>query len=76
MAIAESGIFVIDAKNYNGRVEARDVGNWRTIDRRLFVGGRDKSKLVNGVAKQVRAVRTTLESAGLSGHSWNYMGVI
>ena len=66
VVIAASGIFVIDAKNYNGRVEARDVGNWRTIDRRLFVGGRDKSKLVDGMGKQVRAVRAALESARLS----------
>ena len=66
VAIAASGIFVIDAKNYNGRVEARDVGNWRTIDRRLFVGNRDKSKLVEGMDKQVRAVRAALEPAGLN----------
>ncbi len=66
VAIAASGIFVIDAKNYNGRVESRDVGNWRTIDRRLFVGGRDKSELVEGMGKQVRAVRTALHPAGLS----------
>lgn len=65
LAIAASGIFVIDVKNYNGRVEARDVGNWRTIDRRLFVGGRDKSKLVEGMGKQIRAVRAALEPAGL-----------
>ena len=67
VAIVASGIFVIDAKNYNGRVESRDVGNWRTVDRRLFVGGRDKSKLVEGMGKQVRAVRAALEPAGLSG---------
>ena len=65
LAIAPSGIFVIDAKNYNGRVEARDVGNWRTIDRRLFVGDRDKSKLVEGMGKQIRAVRAALEPAVL-----------
>jgi hypothetical protein len=65
LAITASGIFVIDAKNYNGRVEARNVGNWPTIDRRLFVGGRDKSKLVEGMGKQTRAVRAAVESAGL-----------
>ena len=48
LAIAPSGIYVIDAKNYTGRIEARDVGNWRTVDLRLYVGGRDKSKLLEG----------------------------
>ena len=48
LAIAPSGIYVIDAKNYTGRIEARNVGNWRTVDRRLYVGGRDKSKLLEG----------------------------
>jgi Nuclease-related domain len=66
LAIAPTGVYVIDAKNYTGRVEARDVGNWRTIDRRLFVGGRDKSKLVDGMNKQTTAVRAVLDNVELT----------
>jgi hypothetical protein len=63
LAIAPSGIYVIDAKNYTGRTEAKDVGNWRTVDRRLYVGGRDESKLVEGMEKQVAAVTKALASS-------------
>ena len=66
LAIAASGIYVIDAKNYTGRVEVKDVGNWRTVDRRLYVGGRDKSKLVEGMGKQVVAVTKAVASSGLA----------
>jgi hypothetical protein len=66
LAIAPSGIYVIDAKNYTGRIEARDVGNWRTVDRRLYVGGRDKSKLLEGMAKQVGAVTRALGPSELA----------
>jgi len=66
LAIAPSGIYVIDAKNYTGRVEVKDVGSWRTIDRRLYVGGRDESKLVEGMSKQVVAVTKALASSGVA----------
>lgn len=66
LAITPSGIYVIDAKNYKGRVEARDVGNWRTVDRRLYVNGRDQSKLVDGMGKQLDAVARALRSSNLA----------
>lgn len=66
LAIAPSGIYVIDAKSYKGRVEARDVGNWRTLDRRLYVNGRDQSKLIDGMGKQLDAVARALRSGNLA----------
>lgn len=57
LAIAPSGIWVIDAKTYKGLVERRDRGGWFTTDHRLFVGGRDRTRLCDGLAKQVDAVR-------------------
>jgi len=66
IVIASSGVWVIDAKNCTGKVEARDVGNWRTRDMHLFVNGRDQQKLVDGTAWQVQAVRSALESVGLA----------
>ena len=51
---------MIDAKKYKGRVEQRDVGGWFRTDRRLYVGGRDRSKLVDGLDRQIEAVWTAL----------------
>ena len=64
--IAPSGVWVIDAKNYSGKVEQRDVGGWFSTDRRLFVGGRDRTKLVEGLSWQVEAVRAALSSCGFN----------
>jgi hypothetical protein len=60
LVVAPAGVFVIDAKNYKGRVERRDRGGWFSTDYRLYVGGRDKSALIAGMAKQADAVRAAL----------------
>ncbi|MDQ6613442.1 MAG: NERD domain-containing protein, partial [Actinomycetota bacterium] len=49
LAIASSGLRVIDAKNYAGMVEHRDVGGWLRSDRRIHVGGRDRTKITGGM---------------------------
>lgn len=59
VVIARSGVWVIDAKNYKGRVERRDLGGLFSSDERLYVGGRDKTSLIRGMAKQVAAVSRT-----------------
>lgn len=64
LAVAASGVWVIDAKLYKGRVERREVGGWLSKDLRLFVGGRDRTKLLEGLDKQRAAVRVVLDSAG------------
>ncbi len=46
IVVAPHGVFVIDAKNYKGRVERRDRGGLFSTDYRLYVGGRDKTQLV------------------------------
>lgn len=51
---------MIDAKRYAGQVTKRDVGGWFSTDLRLFVGRRDCTNLVAGMAHQVTAVRTAL----------------
>lgn len=58
---------MIDAKKYSGRIERRDVGGWRKIDDRLFVNGRDQTKLASGLEWQAEAVRKVLSKAGLEG---------
>lgn len=60
VAIGPSGVWVIDAKRYTGQVRTKDVGGWLRRDVRLFVGRRDCTKLLEGVQKQVDAVRRTL----------------
>lgn len=61
LIVASSGVWVVDAKNYAGRVEYRNVGGWlRPADYRIYVGGRDKTKLATALGWQVAAVRGAL----------------
>ena len=60
IAIGPSGVFVIDAKKYTGQVEVRDVGGFFRTDERLYVNNRDRTKLVEGVLRQINVVRTAL----------------
>jgi hypothetical protein len=68
VVVAPSGIWIIDAKNYTGKVERRDVGGWLRTDVRLFVNNRDRTKLVEGLGWQVAAVRSIVEPIGF-GHA-------
>jgi hypothetical protein len=64
IAITRSGtVWAIDAKNYSGKVRRIDNGGWFSTDLRLYVGRRDCTKLVHGMAKQVDAIRTALGAA-------------
>lgn len=67
--IASSGVWVIDAKQYRGKVERRDVGGLFRPEARLYVGGRDCSKAVDGLAWQVEAVRTASARSGVPVHA-------
>ena len=60
LAVAPSGVWVIDAKHYRGQVAKRDVGGWFTTDLRLYVGRRDCTRLVRAMAGQVEAARSAL----------------
>jgi hypothetical protein len=61
LIVASSGVWVVDAKNYIGRVEYRNVAGWlRSADNRIFVGGRDRTKVATGLGWQVTAVRDAL----------------
>lgn len=60
IAIAASGVWIIDAKRYKGKVEKRDKGGWFSSDLRLYVGGRDQSRLVEKMGWQDDAVRAAL----------------
>ena len=60
VVISPAGIFIVDPKNYAGRVEQRDVGGWFKTDLRLVVGGRDRTALVRGAEKQRAVIREEL----------------
>jgi hypothetical protein len=60
VVVSATGVYVIDAKRYKGKVERRDVGGWFRTDHRLYVSSRDRTKLVVGMARQVAAVRQAL----------------
>lgn len=62
IAVTRSGVYVIDAKKYTGRLEERNVGGVFRPDLRLHVNGRDRTKLAAGVTSQVEAVRNVLAS--------------
>lgn len=64
LVISPTGVWVIDAKNYTGKVEVRDVGGLFRTELRLFVGSRDHTKLVDGMGWQVDAVRGALAPIG------------
>jgi hypothetical protein len=55
LAVVRSGVWVIDAKHYRGRLERRNVGGWFTSREALYVGRRDRSALLAS-AKRQRAV--------------------
>lgn len=65
IAIAPSGIYLIDAKRYpNSKVRiVRSGGIFSPVREQLMIAGRDRSKLLDGCAKQVAAL-----TVALSGH--------
>ena len=65
IVIAPSGVWVVDANEYDGRVERRDVGGWFKVDERLYVAGKDRTNLVDGIDRQVLAVENVLKKEGL-----------
>jgi hypothetical protein len=57
IAITPSGVWVIDAKNYRGRIR---VESTRKHGERLFIEGRNRTKLVDGLDRQVGLVRAAV----------------
>ena len=68
IVVCPTGVFVIDAKKYQGRPSLRvEGGLFRPRTERLMVGSRDCTKLIDGARKQVDLVRSALENADLEG---------
>ncbi len=65
VVVATSGVWIIDAKDYSGLVEMRNVGGPVHRDLRLYVGGVDRTKLIGAMQWQHDAVVDALEPTGL-----------
>jgi hypothetical protein len=59
--IASTGVWIVDAKTYKGKLERRDIGPFWREELQVYVGGRNRSKLVDGMGLQLKAVRAALE---------------
>jgi len=60
IVVAPSGVWVIDAKLYKGKVERRTTGPIWRLEPAVFVRGRDRTNLIYAMPKQVAAVRDAL----------------
>jgi Nuclease-related domain len=60
IAVVASGVWVIDAKHYRGRLERREGPGWFVSPPRLFVAGRDQSRLVTSARRQQALVAEAL----------------
>ena len=64
IAITRSGIYVVDAKNYEGLIKIVDnSGIFSDPHPKLWVGGRSGMHLVDGVKKQVEVVKRVLRDS-------------
>ena len=61
LSVAPSGVFVIDTKDWAGSVR---VVNSLFGPSKVLINGRDRSKLIDGLERQVAAVRTALDGGG------------
>ena len=64
IVIAPAGVFVVDAKRYEGLIRIRYRGGLFSRDDRLYVGSRDCSALAENMGWQISAVKNVLVSAG------------
>lgn len=67
IAVTPSGVWVIDAKAHQGSLEVRRSGGLLSSRvEALYINGRDQTRLVHGLLKQVDAVRRELAAVEAS----------
>jgi hypothetical protein len=75
--VTEKGVFIIDAKNYSGKVEIRNKGSWLFPEKdKLFVDGRDRGNLIEGVKWQVKRVKEELDKNNLNPSLCGILGFV
>ena len=62
LAVGPGGVYIVDAKRYEGKVERPDLGSFFRPDVRLYVNNRDRTKVVKGMTWQMEAVRKALDA--------------
>lgn len=63
IAVAPSGVYVIDAKNYRGHPRVDTVGGDAAPVPKLYVGTEDRTELVYAMRRQVSVVVVALDDA-------------
>lgn len=64
LVVASSGIWIIDAKNYAGKVEQRNAGSSAQPDSALYVNNRNQTHLAEKMDWQFNAVHRVLDTVG------------
>lgn len=65
LVVAAKGVWVVDAKTHTGTLEVRRSGGLlKPRVERLYIAGRDKSSLIEGLRGQVEAVAEVLAHVG------------
>jgi hypothetical protein len=63
VVVAASGVWVIDAKRYSGKLERRRAGLLSNNGDAIIVAGRNRTNVVDGLPRQVDAVRKAVGAA-------------
>jgi hypothetical protein len=75
--VTPKGVFIIDAKNYKGKVEIRNDGGWFSTEKnKLIVDGRNRSKLVDGVKWQISRMGEELAKNNLAPNLVGVLGFV
>ena len=60
IAVTSQAVWLLDAKRYQGKIETRGHGLFSRRPPDLYVGGRNQTKLVAGVQRQIEVVESVL----------------
>ena len=75
--VTPKGVFIIDAKNYKGKVEIRNDGGWFSPEKdKLIVDGRNRSKLIEGVKWQISRLEEELAKNNLAPNLIGVLGFV
>lgn len=66
VAVAPNGIWIVDERFWAGLVEIRTTGFWRFARCELYVAGRPRTRAVDSIGWQHRAVRALVEPLGIA----------
>ena len=70
IAIAPSGVYIVDAKHYSGEPRADTLlGTGDSATRRLYVGHEDRTELVDSVRWQARVVEAIVDDPAVPVHA-------